>query len=230
MIGRALALIRKVFNKLILGPLKYGRGDDYDAGAYWRDRLQKYGDSLKGPGHEGLSEQENRRMYEQAAADFLAICREEGVEFPRARVLEVGPATGFYTDLLAAQGVTDYTGLDITDVLFAELRARHPGFEFVQGDVTSEPVEGPYDLIVMIDVIEHIVKPDKLTAAMENLREALAPGGRLVLCPVMPESRRRLYYVASWSLDDLRPGLVGCEFAEPRPFRDGHIVVVRKGT
>lgn len=220
-IGRALY-------KTLLAPLKYRTKDGYDAAQYWRDRFTRYGTSLKGVGDEGLSEQDNRKMYEKAARAFLDLCRREGIDFATARVLEIGCGNGFYTRLLQEQGVKHYLGADITDALFPDLARRFPGFQFIRRDITADPIIGEFDLILMIDVIEHIVGDDKLNFAMANVQRCLASNGRFLVAPVAEKGKRSLFYVRFWSAEDIRRRLPGCLFGEPVPFRYSHLLVARK--
>lgn len=220
--------IARGLNKKFLGPRRYSRGEGYDAARYWGDRFTRHGGSLKGPGDEGVSEEENRRQYEEAGKVFVEVCRGEGVDLPTARVLEIGCGSGYYTGLLADLGVSDYLGLDITDVLFPELGERFPQFDFVRQDITTDGVDGTFDLIVMIDVIEHIVEDQKLSAAMEHVKEALAPDGVFVLAPVMQKARDHLFYVRFWSLAELRERFPAHLIGDPRPFRAGEILTIRK--
>jgi SAM-dependent methyltransferase len=214
--------------KTVLDRRRYGTGAGYDASRFWSDRFSRYGTSLKAAGDDGLSEEENRAMYAEAARVFTEVCLSEGVDFQNARVLEIGCGTGSYARVLQDLGVRSYVGVDITDVVFPELRKTYPDFEFVQRDITAEGVEGTFDLVFMIDVLEHIVEPDRLTKAMENVSDALAEEGVLVLAPLLEESRRHLYYVRFWSIEDIRARFPGYAIGEPRPFRMGNIVTIRK--
>lgn len=220
--------IARGLNKKLLAPRRYSRGEGYDASAYWGDRFTRHGASLKGAGDEGLSEEENRRQYEEAARVFVEVCRGAGVDFPTARVLEIGCGSGFYTGLLADLGVSNYVGLDITDVLFSELGERFPQFDFVKQDITTHRVDGTFDLIVMIDVIEHIVEDEKLSSAMEHVKDALAPTGVVVLAPVMQKATDHLFYVRFWSLEELRERFPAHLIRDPKPFRAGSILTIRK--
>lgn len=188
-----LDFIRRALYKTIIGPLKYGEGNDYDAARYWRDRFSKYGQSLSGAGDEGQSEEENEKMYAEAAKVFTDLCRKEGVDFQSVSILEIGCGTGFYTQLLHNLGVKSYVGVDITDVLFPELRKKFPQFRFVRKDITSDKIEDMFDLIVMIDVIEHIVKESKLSFAMENVKNCLLANGNFIVSPIMDLSKRHLF-------------------------------------
>ncbi|MBK8401208.1 MAG: class I SAM-dependent methyltransferase [Propionivibrio sp.] len=151
-----LGFLGRVFTKLFIAPVKYRSRMGYDARRYWHDRFEKYGLSLKGVGDEGLSEEENRKMYQEAAESFLALCRRECIDFTRARVLEIGCGNGFYTKLLAQQKVGRYLGLDITNIFFHDLETEYPDFKYICRDIASGNFDGEFDLILMIDVIEHI--------------------------------------------------------------------------
>lgn len=223
-----VGLLRRVIYKTLIAPLKYRTKGDYDAARYWRDRLARYGTSLKGVGDEGLSEQDNRKMYENAASIFLNVCRQEGIDFAAARVLEIGCGNGFYTRLLQEQGVKHYLGVDITNALFPDLVGRFSGFQFICRDVTTDPIPGEFDLILMIDVIEHIVGEEKLDFAMANVQCCLAENGRLLVAPVADRGRRSLFYVRFWSIDDIKRRLSGCLFGKPISFRYSHLLLTRK--
>lgn len=214
--------------KIFVAPRRYGRRQGYDASRYWRDRFVRHEGALRGAGDEGLSEKENEAAYAEAARVFADLCRRESLELETARVLEIGPGTGYYTELLRQLGVRSYVGLDITDVLFPELRRRFPEYRFEQGDVTTDPIEGEYDVIVMIDVIEHIVEESRLGAAVENVKAALADDGVFIVAPLTARGKRKIFYVRLWSLDDLRERFAGYRIGEPEPFRIGSIVAIRK--
>lgn len=227
-IAAKAGLVRRAIQKTLIGPLRYRRGDGYDAQRFWEHRFSRYGTSLRGAGHEGRTEEENRREYEAAAAIVTARLERARTAIKTARILEVGCGTGFYTQLLQSLGAVSYTGLDITDVLFEEHRARFPDFEFVRSDVTDEPLEGEYDIILMIDVAEHIVSDEAFRGAMSNIRSALAPDGLLLVGPFTPESRNHLFYVRFWSLDEARSALKGLQEIECTPFRDGLLLSLTK--
>lgn len=208
--------------------MKYRTKDGYDATRYWSDRFARYGTSLKGVGDEGLSERHNQAMYEKAASAFLDLCRHEGIDISGARVLEIGCGNGFYTGLLKGQGATHYLGLDITETLFPVLAERYPGFQFIRRDITVDTLEGEFDLILMIDVIEHIVNEEKLAFAMSNVQRCLADNGRSMVASVAAQGRHSLFYVRFWTVEDIKRRLSACMFGEPKPFRDGSLLIARK--
>lgn len=222
-----LGFVKRGLYKTMIGPIVYGQGDDYDAGKYWSERFSKYGQSLQGVGNEGISEQENERAYAEAAKLFLDVCHREHIDFQSARVLEIGCGTGFYTQMLYSLGVRKYLGVDITDVLFPVLRKRFSQFNFVKKDITIDKIEGEFDLIVMIDVIEHIVKHSKFTAAMKNIKSCLAPQGVFVVAPLAEVKRKELFYVNFWAVDNLQTEFTGHSFGGLVPFRNGYILTVK---
>ncbi len=225
------AQITRGLSKVIIGPMIYGRKDDYDAQRYWSDRFSKYGNSLKGPGHEGLSEQENQKAYEAAAQIFINACSDLEMDLANARILEIGCGTGFYTEILAKLGAKNYLGVDITDVLFPKLKQKFPNFQFVKKDITTDAISGEFDLIVMIDVVEHIVKEDKLTSAMQTIKNSMSSEGRFIIAPLKTVKQRELFYVKFWSIEDLKIRFINWDFGELIPFRNGYLVCVKaKGT
>jgi 2-polyprenyl-3-methyl-5-hydroxy-6-metoxy-1,4-benzoquinol methylase len=223
-----LGFVKRVFHKTVTGPLKYGKGNDYDSYQYWHDRFSKYGLSLRSAGDEGLREKENERMYAEAARVFIDLCQREDIDFENVHALEIGCGTGFYTKLLHDLGVKNYVGVDITDIFFSELRTTFPHFKFAKKDITLDQVKGEFDLIVMIDVIEHIVNEDKLSCSMNNVKACLRDGGVFILAPIASMSRRHLFYLRSWALEDIKRRFTGHIFSELVPFRSGYIVVIRK--
>lgn len=220
--------MKRALYTFLIEPVKYIRWNDYDAQKYWRDRFSKYGLSLKGSGDQRLSEQENKIMYAEAAKVFTALCQKVTIDFRSASVLEIGCGTGFYTQLLHNLGVKNYTGVDITDVIFTELKKRFHGFRFIKKDITSDKIKGKFDLIVMIDVIEHIVKEDKLSSSMENVKNSLSDNGIFILGPIQNTSKRQHFHVRYWSLEDIAPKFPGYVFGELMPFPGGYILIIKK--
>lgn len=97
-------------------------------------------------------------------------------------ILEVGAGTGSNIQLLQRYGQVDAIEPDDHARAFAEART---GLALKGGYLPHVPLEDArYDLIVLLDVLEHI--PDDL-GALEALRPKLAPGGRLFLTvPALP--------------------------------------------
>lgn len=119
-----------------------------------------------------------------ARRDIIArlIERQAGLG-PKARILEVGAGTGSNLELLMRYGRVDAIEPDDQARALASARS---GIA-VKGGLLPDGVEledGAYDLIVLLDVLEHI--PDDL-GTLAALRGKLRPGGRLlVTVPASP--------------------------------------------
>lgn len=225
-----LGAMSRAVQKLVLGPLRYGRGGDYDAGRYWRDRLGGGGGTLHGAGHQGMSEEENARSYAEAVATFRRVCAEQDIVLSRARVLDVGCGSGVFTRACREDGVPEYTGVDLTDVLFGRLAAEYPGYRFHRADITTDALPGRYDLVLALDLLEHVVDRTRLRAALANLSAAVSAQGLLLLAlPLASGSPRPFFYLRWWSLEEIREGLTGFRVGDPVPWRDGSLLVVRRG-
>lgn len=223
-----LRVMFRALNKYIFGTIHYKKGKGYNAALYWQDRFSKYRDSIKGPGDEGLTEKENMEMYNQARKTFLEFCKTEKVSFTQSKILEIGPGTGFYTKILKNSGVKIYTGLDITDVAFGKLKKEYPTFKFIKRDITKSSPPERYDLVIMVDVIEHIVEEEKLKKAMDHIKKSLKPKGVFILAPLMQKSKRHLFYVRHWTFEDISKAFPGYKISKPVNFRNGQIVAIRK--
>ena len=91
------------------------------------------------------------------------------------RALDVGGGSGFMLDLLrrAEPRVRSGTVVDID--AGAEALARRAGHEFFLGDIEAFPLGTRFDVVLMINLIEHVRDPG---AVLVKARELLAPGGR----------------------------------------------------
>jgi 2-polyprenyl-6-hydroxyphenyl methylase/3-demethylubiquinone-9 3-methyltransferase len=117
-------------------------------------------------------------------------------EGPAPRVLDVGCGTGFLLERLAERGYVG-VGVDLSpeSVEIAGRRLEEIGAgDRLRAVVGSayEPPEGPFDLITLTDVLEHLEDP---VACLRALRARLAPGGLLV---ISTPNRRSLPGARRW--------------------------------
>jgi len=208
-------------------PLRYWGPQGYRAGRYWSDRLSRYGSDLRGVGNASLTSEENERLHREGAKIFLSLCREEGIEFSRTRLLDIGCGTGYYAELFREGGGTSYLGVDLSDVLFPDLRRRFPGFDFRRLDVSRKRLEGTFDLVIMIDVTQHITSPGGFAFAMRNVRERIAPDGCLILTSWLDSKARKSFYETARGAEAYREAFPGWRMSPPRPFRDKKIFSLR---
>jgi 2-polyprenyl-3-methyl-5-hydroxy-6-metoxy-1,4-benzoquinol methylase len=121
-------------------------------------------------GHAGL-------FYE--FVDYYGLVRSDILPFVPAgarEVLEVGCGRGVTGKLLQDRLGCRVTGVELNPVVAVEA-ARHL-HKVIQGDVQKLEVDGRFDLIVALDVVEHLVETE---AFLTRVQQLLAPGGRAIL-------------------------------------------------
>ena len=95
-------------------------------------------------------------------------------------VLEIGAGHGTFTEMLAREAER-VVASDISERCVSRLRERFSGEESVEilhGSVDSADGHGPFDSVILINVLEHIKDDD---GALRDLGRLLRPGGRAVL-------------------------------------------------
>jgi 2-polyprenyl-3-methyl-5-hydroxy-6-metoxy-1,4-benzoquinol methylase len=221
-----LIAAKNVLSKLLIDRARYATQNGYDAERYWGDRLSNGAFSFRSVGDQGLSEAENLAQYVNAGERLLAVIRNLGVDIAVSTVLDVGVGNGFFARLLTQAGAKHYHGIDITDSLFAQLRCELPQATFAKHDITGERIEGEYDVVTMIDVIEHIVTRSGLQTAMQNLLNVTIPGGLVVISGMQEHTGRLLFYTHAWSVADVKKAL-NREPLWVEPFRGTFIAFFR---
>ena len=95
------------------------------------------------------------------------------------RVLDLGCGAGLLAEPLARLGAA-VTGIDAAEETIEVARDHAAGqglaIDYRVGDVAA--AEGAFDLVVSLEVIEHVVEP---AAFVAGLAERVAPGGLLIL-------------------------------------------------
>jgi len=103
------------------------------------------------------------------------------------RVLDAGCGNGFFMQVLRDLGFQHISGIDISDPWLDECRRKNLNV----GKQAIEDInpEHQYDLILLMDVIEHLVCP---LTAVARLRRCLAMGGRIYInVPVCDSLQKR---------------------------------------
>lgn len=94
-------------------------------------------------------------------------------------LLELGCGTGAVLDGLSAVG--SLAGMDISPDMLDIARARLPGVQFIQGDISSFDLERRFDAIVCTyDVLNHLADFDRWISCFECACRHLAEGGLFI--------------------------------------------------
>jgi 2-polyprenyl-3-methyl-5-hydroxy-6-metoxy-1,4-benzoquinol methylase len=103
-------------------------------------------------------------------------------EDKNAAIAEIACGTGRLLHLLNRMGYSDITGNDISPQQVSAARLLVPKAKIEEGDAVNWLNENPgkFDLIIGMDIIEHLYKKDTLSF-LDACYRALKPGGRLVL-------------------------------------------------
>ena len=150
---------------------------------FWENRLGSDWTET-GVGYGALGTSFNRWMYRVREEVFLREAGALKLDWPNARILDVGSGTGFYVRLWRQLGAGSITGSDLTQAAVDNLRGRFPESTFLRMDI-AEPgdaiEEASFDAASCIDVLFHITDDDRYAAALRSFGRAVRPGGWFVL-------------------------------------------------
>jgi 2-polyprenyl-3-methyl-5-hydroxy-6-metoxy-1,4-benzoquinol methylase len=170
-----------------------------EAGLYGRDYW--FDHQKHASGYPDLTHRARADLPERCVHWLRAVLR---YKLPPAKTLELGAAHGGFVALLRRAGF-DATGLELSPWI-AEY-ARHTfGVPMLQGPVERQPLPpGSFDLLAMMDVIEHLPDPVGTLAACAGL---LKPDGVLVVqTPEFVEGKTlaQMHSAGDAFLEQLRP-------------------------
>jgi SAM-dependent methyltransferase len=97
-------------------------------------------------------------------------------------VLELGVGTGRVALPLARTGLR-VVGVDISTGMLDKLREKDPDgtVEAVLGDFTNLPVEGPFQVVFVVNSLLQLADPADQLACLRQVRQHLAPDGFLAM-------------------------------------------------
>ncbi|HZQ24308.1 MAG TPA: class I SAM-dependent methyltransferase [Terriglobales bacterium] len=151
----------------------------FNPSEYWEERLRT-NPGITGVGYTSLGTGYNYWLYRVRRKVFLRVLRARGIDWSKATVLDIGSGTGFYIELWKELGASAIVGSDITEIATSDLRARFPEQTFLRLDIGAElpnSLTNSFDAVSAFDVFFHIVDDSRYRAALENIRNALRPGG-----------------------------------------------------
>jgi 2-polyprenyl-3-methyl-5-hydroxy-6-metoxy-1,4-benzoquinol methylase len=95
---------------------------------------------------------------------------------PIGSVLDVGCGSGGVGAGLRDAGASRLTGIEVVSEQAELARAQYDHVVAAPVEEALEQLDGPFDTILCLDVLEHLVDPEHV---MRNLRDVAAPGARL---------------------------------------------------
>lgn len=112
----------------------------------------------------------------------------------KSTVLELGPASGYMTKVLAERGcLVDAIELNAQDAQKASGYCRKIIVGSLEDETNFASLTGPYQVALMADVLEHLRRPE---IVLRRVRKLLAPEGlALVSLPNVVYWRMRLEYL-----------------------------------
>jgi hypothetical protein len=114
------------------------------------------------------SKYQNKNPIHQFFLQRFLSCIAKAVQKTGARsILDAASAQGYVIGYLRERiPELSFVGVDIDTEALAEARALYPGIEFKEGDITVYKYPAPVDLVLALEVFEHIEGPER---AFKNL-------------------------------------------------------------
>jgi SAM-dependent methyltransferase len=128
--------------------------------------------------YDRMAELDKRHWWYVARREILAeLIRRRIPLRPEPRILEIGCGTGHNLVMLERFGRVDGIEIDPTARALASLRLGRPIMDSPL-PALSGVEEGAYDLVALLDVLEHV---DEDREALASIARRLKPGGRILL-------------------------------------------------
>ena len=126
---------------------------------------------------------------------------------PGKSVLDIACGSGYGSKLLADAGASRVLGVDISREALQYAGLNHAGdrISYSAGDAEAIPLDGPFDVIVSFETIEHLRHPERF---LEESVRLLGNGGSLIistpirLTGTIAERPINPFHVREWSTDE----------------------------
>jgi len=128
--------------------------------------------------YDRMAAHDSTHWWYRARRDILADYLDRYGDLPNgARILEIGCGTGHNLPMLAAFGSVDAIEIDPAARAIASQRLGKPVGASPLPGLPDVP-RGHYDLVAVLDVVEHI---EDDVAALAGMRSLLRPGGKILI-------------------------------------------------
>ncbi|HEX4049946.1 MAG TPA: methyltransferase domain-containing protein [Steroidobacteraceae bacterium] len=169
--------------------------------AYWESRAQRF--AGEGQGLAAVCSYGMPRFYNHMIQLTQRLALGPWLRVPAGtRVLDLGCGVGRWSRLLAARGA-QVTGLDLSPTMLEVARQRTEAAGLAAqcrylvgdlGDVKTHAAlaeHGLFDRVLVVTVLQHVLDPTRLQAAVSAIARRLAPGGRALVLEAAPLRRTR---------------------------------------
>lgn len=104
---------------------------------------------------------------------FRKIYQEIKKAHPKS-IIDLGCGEGFVENFLLKKGyVAKMTGVDINPSSIEYAKKNNPGTDFFVGDIFNLKIKNNFDLVLMLEVLEHLSQPDKALKTAQGLSKKL---------------------------------------------------------
>lgn len=111
-----------------------------------------------------------------------------------SNALDIGPGWGDIIPILESKNPDlHYTGIDFSRNVIKRLTEKYPTHRFFCGSI-ADLTDTQYDLILILEVLEHIV-PSRVLGFLGQVNDRLAPGGELIITIPIDENLEEFTFV-----------------------------------
>jgi len=119
------------------------------------------------------------KLYNLGYLSMLSIIKDMLQPFAGKKILDAGCGDGRFCYEMSRENV-DILGIDYSERAVRFARAFNPSVEILCGDLSQMSFLEEFDIIVIVEVIEHI-PPKNIASVLKSLSKALKHDGRLLV-------------------------------------------------
>tara|TARA_Y100001934_G_C12223417_1_gene711840 strand:+ start:367 stop:1089 length:723 start_codon:yes stop_codon:yes gene_type:complete len=189
---------------------------------FWRKKHENEG--FAAVGIRRLTEEQNAFWYDRMKIDLLSYLKRINLDISDKSVLEIGPGTGYWTELIQELGCSNYLGIDISESAVDKLSEKFSSYNFLSGDFSEMDINGKWDIVVMIHVDEHI-HGENFVKSMNSIKNIIQGGGIFIVSAYHPEKKSWVPHVEYHGISDFTSVFPKEWVVDPvMPFADDLIV------